>query len=155
MKSDIFVLIPCHVENSYLHLNKLSINSRNKFAEDYLEKLNNISKSELVDRVSNAFERFFIGEYDLLVLADELSDNIDNKKVIDKVKINLFVTACERTRLSVLVGIICGYEGNPTNLLDQITREDLVLQFSQRIKLSDFIKSEFQIIKKRSKLKLV
>jgi len=147
MKSDIFVLIPCHVENSYSHLKTLNSSSKNKYTDEYLEKMKNISASELVDRVSNAFERYFLGEYELLVLADELSDNIENKKVIDSVKIKLLITACERTRLSVLVGIICDYEGNPTNILDQITREELVLKVNKRIKVSDFIKSEFQIIK--------
>ena len=147
MKSDIFVLIPCHVENSYSHLKTLNSSASNKYTDEYLEKMKNISASELVDRVSNSFERYFLGEYDLLVLADELSDSIANKKVIDLVKIKLFITACERTRLSVLVGVICDYEGNPTNILDQITREELVLQVNKRVKVSDFIKSEFQIIK--------
>jgi hypothetical protein len=147
MKSDIFVLIPCHVDKSYSHLKTFSSITSNKYTDEYLEKMKNISASELVDRVSNSFERYFLGEYDLLVLADELSDSIENKKVIDSAKIKLFITACERTRLSVLVGVICDYEGNPTNILDQITREELVLQVNKRVKVSDFIRSEFQIIK--------
>ena len=98
------------------------------YPKNYLKAMNDISKSELVDRVSNSFKRFFLGEYILEILPDGLVENLDDKIAIDEKSIKLFLTTCERTRLSVLTGVICDYEGNPTNILDQITREELVIK---------------------------
>lgn len=147
MKSDIFVLIPCHVITNYSKAREFSKNIKEEYANKYLDELRDISKSELVDRVSNSFERYFLGEYELAILPDGLAKSLEDKKAIDRTKIKLFLTACERTKLSVLTGIICDYSNNPTNILDQITREELVLQLDKRTKLAEFIKTKFDVIK--------
>ncbi len=144
MKSDIFILIPCHVEKSFLHLKEISNNLVDEYAKNYIVNLRDIAESELVDRVSNFFERYYLGEYPLPILGDALRGD----EVIDKPQIKLFITACERTKLGVLTGVICDYEGNATNILDQVTREQLILELEgQHRYLREFLQFKFGIIK--------
>lgn len=143
MKSDIFILIPCHVEKSYSHLDEICKDKNDDFATQYLKKLNEASDSELVDRVSKTFERRFLGEHDFFVYSDAQKE--EDRILLDTTKVKLFITYCEKTRLSVVTGVICAYEGNPTNILDQVTREGLVI--NSREKLKDFLSSKFGLEK--------
>lgn len=53
MKSDMFILIPCHIEGSYKDIKEIE---KDEYSKLYVKNLNKTSKSELVDRVSNSFE---------------------------------------------------------------------------------------------------
>ncbi|MFA7075592.1 MAG: hypothetical protein WC152_02875 [Candidatus Izemoplasmatales bacterium] len=144
MKSDIFILIPCHTVDSYKHLKLKTSDLIDDFAINYIRNMRDIAQSELVERVSNIFERYYLGEYTLPILGDALK----GKEVVSLARIKLFITVCERTKLSVLTGIICDFEGNVTNVLDQITREQLVLDLNTRFtNLSAFLQEEYNIIK--------
>ncbi|MDD3129999.1 MAG: hypothetical protein PHW21_06490, partial [Candidatus Izemoplasmatales bacterium] len=102
MKSDIFILIPCHVDKSYYHIETTSTNLKEKdqYAQEYISSLREIAMSELVDRVYNSFDRYYLGEYESPILGDAPK----GREVIDTVRIKFFLTACERTKLSVLTG---------------------------------------------------
>lgn len=146
MKSDIFILIPCHVDKSYYHIETTSTNLKEKdqYAQEYISSLRGIAMSELVDRVYNSFDRYYLGEYESPILGDAPK----GREAIDTVRIKFFLTACERTKLSVLTGVICNFEGNPTNVLDQITREEILVDLDDRFTyLDDFLLRNFKIIK--------
>ena len=144
MKSDMFILIPCHIEGSYKDIKEIE---KDEYSKLYVKNLNKTSKSELVDRVSNSFERLYLGEYNLKILSDDYKETLEDKTVINQCKIKLFLTGCERTRLSVITIAICDFNGNPTSILDQVTREELVIQKDKLIYLEDFLFEEFGIIK--------
>lgn len=144
MKSDIFILIPCHVEDSYSHLKNICDKFKDSFADEYMSTLRDAAQSELVDRVYNIFDRCYLGEYTFPILGDALK----GKEEIEKTKIKLFITFCERTRLSVITGIITGYQGNPTNILDQVTREEILFDFGTHYTyINSFLINNFKIFK--------
>ena len=147
MSSDLFILVPCNTITGFDNLKILSQKKMNAYAKSYLDNLSIITKTELVDRVSKSFDRYYLGEYDLAVLSDEFNEKLEEKHIIDSTKANLFITACERTKLAVLTIVICDYLGNSTNILDQVTREELAFKTGQLAYLEDFLFTNFQIIK--------
>jgi hypothetical protein len=146
MNNDIFIMIPCHVEENFSTITELKVNAC-EYSEKYLKTLNKITKSEIVDRFSKSFQRYFLGEQVLEVLSDECDDDFEDKPTIEEVNIRLFLSGCEKNRLAVLTVVINDYKGNPTTILDQVTREEIAIKGKKRLEIGEFVFNNFNLIK--------
>jgi hypothetical protein len=146
MNNDIFIMIPCHVEENFSTITELKVNTC-EYSEKYLKTLNIITKSEIVDRFSKSFQRYFLGEQVLEVLSDECDDDFEDKPTIEEVNIRLFLSGCEKNRLAVLTVVINDYKGNPTTILDQVTREEIAIKGKKRLEIGEFVFNNFNLIK--------
>lgn len=139
MKSDLFILIPCHIDKG-INFSDIISGQDDKYSQEYIENLKDISDSELVDRVSKTFSRKFLGEYKIPIYSDLGKDNGE----LASVNAKMFFTYCDKNYLGVITLVLLDYQGNISQVIDQVAREELYIK---DINISDFLYNEYKIIK--------
>ena len=139
MKSDLFVLIPCHIQDGG-KIEQFNQDIESDYGKDYLATLEEVSQTELVNRVNKSFNRAFLGTHKLSVY----SDSSGPKKLIEVIDVYMFITYCHINRLAVLSLVVNDYMGNVSTIIDQVAREDMIIN---DMSIDTFLKQEFQLVK--------
>lgn len=134
--SHLFVFMPCHSNQDF----QIAMGQKpNLYAKEYMHTLNDISESEIVNRVEKTFKRFYLGHYPFPVYSDA---GLEDK--IDEIHIDMFLTMCNKNRLGVVTLHIDKFAGNISHIIDQVSREDLFIGESP---IQDFLYHNFALLK--------